>query len=132
MQNYIGDMLTRIRNGQRARLGAVYLHKYTPKICIQILILLRNEGYITGFQYILDNNTKQLKVLLKYNATGEAVVKGIFQVSTPGKGVYLSVNSLWKPKNNFGIFILSTTKGLMVDREARLNNLGGEILCGVY
>ena len=132
MQNFLGDMLTRIRNGQRARLGAIYLHPFTPKLCVQVLVLLRIEGYISGFQYICLNNKIFIKVLLKYNNVGEEVIKSIFQISKPGRRIYLGLNSLWKPKNSFGIFIISTSKGLMVDREARLNNLGGEILCGLY
>ena len=132
MQNFLGDMLTRIRNGQRARLGAIYLHPFTPKLGVQVLVLLRTEGYISGFQYICLNNKIFIKVLLKYNNVGEEVIKSIFQISKPGRRIYLGLNSLWKPKNSFGIFIISTSKGLMVDREARLNNLGGEILCGLY
>jgi len=94
MQNFLGDMLTRIRNGQRARLGAIYLHPYTPKFCVKILTLLRNEGYISGFQYISTNNQISIKVLLKYNALGEEVIKSIFQISKPGRRIYLGLNSL--------------------------------------
>lgn len=134
MQNFIGDMITRIRNGHRARLGAVLLHHSTPKLCIRILEILEKEGYILGFQYQYQLKTKkpQIKVLLKYDSTGVSVIKSIFQVSKPGRRVYISLDSLWKPKNSFGLFIVSTQEGLFIDRDARLKNLGGEVLCAIY
>lgn len=133
MQNFLGDMITRIRNGHRARLGAILLHPSTPKLCVRLLEILRNEGYILGFQYIVNsNNTSQIKVLLKYDATGSSVIQSFFQISKPSRRVYVSLNSLWKPKSSFGLFVISTPIGLMVDREARIRNLGGEVLCGIY
>lgn len=134
MQDFLGDMITRIRNGHRARLGAVLLHPYTPNVCVRLLEILRDEGYILGFQYIHNTKSKkpQIKVLLKYDATGSSVVQAIFQVSKPSRRIYISLNALWKPKTTFGVFIVSTPIGLMVDREARLRNLGGEVLCGIY
>jgi len=133
MQNLLGDMITRIRNGHRARLGAILLHHSTPKLCVRLLEILRNEGYILGFQFIVNSKNKtQIKVLLKYDATGSSVINSFFQVSKPSRRVYVSLNSLWKPKNSFGLFVISTPMGLMVDREARIRNLGGEVLCGIY
>lgn len=133
MQNFLGDMITRIRNGHRARLGAILLHPSTPKLCVRLLEILRDEGYILGFQYIVNENNKpQIKVLLKYDATGSSVIQSFFQISKPSRRVYISLNSLWKPKSSFGLFVISTPMGLMVDREARIRNLGGEVLCGIY
>lgn len=94
MQNFLGDMITRIRNGQRARLGAIYLHYFTPKLCLKILKILKDEGYILGFQYISLNNQLQIKVLLKYNANGVGTIKSIFQISKPGMPLYFSLVSL--------------------------------------
>ena len=134
MQDFLGDMLTRIRNGHRARLGAILLHPFTPKFCERLLEILREEGYIVGFQHIYNSKYKknQIKILLKYDATGTSVIRSIFQVSKPSRRIYISLNSLWKPKSSFGVFIISTPMGLMVDREARIKNLGGEILFGIY
>ena len=95
MQNFLGDMITRIRNGHRARLGAILLHPSIPKLCVRLLEILRDEGYILGFQYIVNGNNKlQIKVLLKYDATGSSVIQSFFQISKPSRRVYVSLNSL--------------------------------------
>jgi small subunit ribosomal protein S8 len=135
MQNFLGDMRTRIINGHRARLGAVFLHPSTPKIYIKILEILREEGYILGFQHevnIYNSNKSQLKVILKYDHSGTPIIRSFFQISKPSRPVYLTLNSFWKPKSTFGLFIISTSAGFMIDREARKRNLGGEVLCGIY
>lgn len=134
MKDFLSDMLTRIRNGQRAGLDAVYMHSHMPRICMDVLDILYEEGYIRGFSEYVDNKTneKKIKVLLKYKNGGSPVIEGIFRVSTPGRRVYLSTKVLWKPKSTSGIFIFSTPQGVMTDRDARLLNLGGEVLCGIY
>ena len=134
MKDYISDMLTRIKNGQRAGLDAVTLHVNMPRICYDILNILYEEGYIKGFseQINSEKNIKQTIVFLKYKYKGAPIIEGLFRVSTPGRRIYLSTKVLWKPKTSSGIFILSTPKGVLVDREARLLNVGGEVLCGVY
>ncbi len=134
MKDFLSDMLTRIRNGQRAGLDAVYMHSHMPRVCMDVLDILYEEGYIRGFSENYDNkkNIKKIKVLLKYKNGGGPVIEGIFRVSTPGRRVYISTKVLWKPKSNVGIFIFSTPQGVMTDREARLLNLGGEVLCGIY
>lgn len=134
MQNFLGDLLTRIRNGQQARLGAILLHPATPQSCIAVLEVLRDEGYIIGFQewYDVRTNRRFLKVILKYSATGAPAIRGIFQVSKPSRRVYASTKALWKPKTTVGIFVLSTPKGILADRDARMFNAGGEILLGIY
>ena len=134
MQDFLGDMITRIKNGYRARLGAVILHPASPQLCLRVLTILVKEGYIRGFsEGSGDSKTGfSVCVFLKYNSTGVPVIQSIFRVSKPTRRVYVSLKTLWKPKGTGGIFILSTTKGLMVDYEARQLNLGGEVLCGVY
>ena len=134
MHNLLGDLITRIYNGQQARLGAILLHTATPKSCILILEILRNEGYIIGFQEWYDYKLKRmyLKVLLKYDHMGLPVIKKIFQISKPTRRVYLSTLVIWKPKATAGLFILSTPKGLLTDKDARLLNVGGELLLGIY
>lgn len=134
MQDFLGDMITRIKNGHRARLGAVVLHPATSQLCLRVLTLLVQEGYIRGFSEISGEVKTGLSVcvFLKYNSSGVPAIQSIFRVSKPTRRVYVSLKSLWKPKSTGGIFILSTAQGLMVDYEARKRNLGGEVLCGVY
>lgn len=134
MKDFLGDMLVRIKNGQKVRLNAVLLHPATPKHCIKVLNVLQEEGYIYGYQEWINPETsiKMIKVLLKYNNTGIPVIKNIFRISTPGRRVYVSTKALWKPKTTAGIFILSTPKGFYTDRDARFFNLGGELVCGIY
>lgn len=134
MQNLLGDLITRIYNGQQARLGAIILHPATPKSCLLVLDLLRDEGYILGYNLWYDPKLKRtfLKVLLKYSAYGAPAIKKIFQISKPTRRIYISTVILWKPKASAGLYILSTPKGLLTDRDARLLNVGGELLLGIY
>jgi ribosomal protein S8 len=92
MQNLLGDLITRIYNGQQARLGAIILHPATPKSCILVLDLLRDEGYILGYNLWYDPKLKRtfLKVLLKYSAYGAPAIKKIFQISKPTRRIYIS------------------------------------------
>lgn len=132
MQNYLADMLIRIKNGQKAQLNAVTLHSSMPKFCVKILEILYQEGFIRGFKiYFNEKNIKIIKVLLKYENSGASVIKNINVISTPGRRVYAPVRSLWTVKNGAGVYILSTPKGVMIDRDARILNLGGEVLCAV-
>lgn len=134
MQNLLGDLIVRIQNGQQARLGAILLHPATPKRLFIILEILRDEGYILDFQEWYDQRTKHtfIKLFLKYNAMGVPSIRKIFQISKPTKRIYISTKALWKPKSTGGLFILSTPKGFLVDRDARLFNVGGELLLGIY
>jgi len=95
MQNYVADMLIRIKNGQKAQLDAVTLHSNMPKFCFKILEILYQEGFIRGFKInYKSNNVKVVKVLLKYENSGASVMKNVTLVSTPGRRVYASVRSL--------------------------------------
>lgn len=137
MSDYIGDMLTRIRNGQKAKLKEVLLHKYTPKKCLEILNILEKEGYIYGWtEWDISEKEKkkksQIKVKLKYSGEGASVIQGIYKISKPGCKVYVSTKALWKQKSGVGIYILSTPIGYLTDRDARQLNVGGELVCGIY
>jgi small subunit ribosomal protein S8 len=134
MTDHISDMLTRIRNGQNAKLAIINLAPTSPKICLQILEVLREEGYIRGFRELYNSETQhtQIQVLLKYGPQGDAAIRSIFRVSTPGRRFYSATRALWQPKGTMGVFVLSTPRGLMTDREARRVNVGGEVLFGVY
>ena len=126
----IGDMLTRIRNGQMRSLNEIDIP--FSNFRLKILEVLKKEGYIIDFY--LDENKDKIKsilVVLKYYE-GEPVIKEIKRVSKPGRRVYSRAISIPKIKNGLGLAILSTSKGVMSDSDAIKNNLGGEIICRVF
>jgi len=126
----IGDMLTRIRNGQMRSLNKINIP--FSNFRLKILEVLKKEGYIIDFN---TNNGKQkikfLSVDLKYYE-GQPVIKEIKRVSKPGRRVYSKATSIPKVLNGLGLAILSTSKGVMSDTDAIKNNLGGEIICKVF
>ena len=126
----IGDMFSRIRNGQMRSLNSVDIP--SSNFRQNILKILKNEGYIKDY-YIekSENNKIKLKINLKY-FEGSPVIKEIKRISKPGRRVYSRANSIPKVMNGLGLAILSTPKGVMSDTEARKNNLGGEVICGVF
>ena len=126
----IGDMFTRIRNGQMRNLNHVNIP--ASKFRSKILEILKTEGYINNFY--LENDKKNLKVIkvnLKYYE-GSPVIKEIKRISKPGRRVYSRATSIPKVMNGLGLAILSTPKGVMSDVEARKNNVGGEVICRVF
>ena len=126
----IGDMFTRIRNGQMRNLNSVNIP--ASKFRSKILEILKTEGYISSFFLeSSENNKKVIKVNLKYYE-GTPVIKEIKRISKPGRRVYSSIKNLQKTYNGLGISILSTPRGVMSDNEAREANVGGEILCTIY
>ncbi len=126
----IGDMFSRIRNGQLRSLNSVVIP--SSNFRKNILKILKDEGYIQDF-YIekLENNRINLKINLKYYE-GDPVIKEIKRISKPGRRVYSRANSIPKVMNGLGLAILSTPKGVMSDTDARKNNLGGEVICRVF
>ena len=125
----IGDMFTRIRNGQMRLKSTIDVP--ASNFRLKILEVLKSEGYITN--YVIEkkeNNKKNLKVDLKYYE-GLPVIKEIKRVSKPGRRIYSSATSIPKIQNGLGLAILSTPKGVMSDNDARKNNIGGEIICKV-
>ena len=130
MSDPLGDMLTRIRNGQRASLPTVV--SPASKLRARVLDVLNREGYIRGYSTRdLGNNLSELSIELKYH-DGEAVIREVKRVSKPGRRVYSSIKDLPAIYNGLGISILSTPQGVMSDSEARLANVGGEVLCRVF
>jgi len=126
----LGDMLTRIRNGQRARMAAV--ESPASKLRCNVLEVLKREGYIRGFsEEEVRPGIRNLKIELKYHE-GEPVIKQIARVSKPGRRVYSRIADLSRVYNGLGIAILSTPRGVMSDNEARTANVGGEVLCRVF
>ncbi len=127
MQDPIADMLTRIRNGQAANKVSVAMP--SAKLKIALAKLLKEEGYITDYA-VADEAKPELEVTLKY-FQGKPVVETIQRVSRPGLRIYKGKNELPKVMGGLGIAIVSTSKGLMTDRAARQNGMGGEVICYV-
>jgi small subunit ribosomal protein S8 len=129
MTDPIGDMLTRIRNGQQIRAGSVL--SPLSAFRVNVLEVLQKEGYIRGFnrENALDGKP-QLRIELKYHE-GEPVIRTISRVSTPGRRVYTGIANLADVCNGLGIAIISTPRGVMSDAEARAANVGGEVICNV-
>lgn len=126
----LGDMLTRIRNGQRAKMSTV--SSPASKLRTNVLEVLKREGYIRGYSSSeVKPGITNLSIELKYNE-GEPVIKQIDRVSTPGRRVYSKIADLPRVFNGLGISILSTPRGVMSDHEARAANVGGEVLCKVF
>ena len=125
----LGDMLTRIRNGQHARKATI--KSPASKLRSNVLEVLKREGYIRDYSAEGIAATAEIQIELKYHE-GEPVIKEIDRVSKPGRRVYSKVADLPRVYNGLGISILSTPQGIMSDNEARAANVGGEILCRVF
>lgn len=130
MTDPLGDLLTRIRNGQRANKATVV--SPASSLRANVLEVLKREGYIRGYSRAeLRPGVAQLSIELKYHE-GQPVIKEIARVSTPGRRVYSKIADLRRVANGLGITILSTPRGVMSDSEARAQNVGGEVLCEVF
>jgi small subunit ribosomal protein S8 len=125
----IADMLTRIRNAVRNRSKTVTC--LNSKVCRGIAAVLRDEGYIDGFDVIEDGRQGQVRIRLKYGPGGESVLHRLQRESKPGRRVYSAVDELPRPLQGLGIAIVSTSKGVLSDRKARTERVGGELLCTV-
>ena len=126
----LGDMLARIKNGQLRKKESVVMP--ASRFRGNVLDVLHREGYIRGFKKIeIENNKNEFEIELKY-VDGEPVIKNISRVSTPGRRVYSKIKDLQRNFDGLGISILSTSKGVLSDNEARTEKVGGEILCKVF
>ncbi len=129
MNDPISDALTRIRNAQAARLDTVDVR--LNKVINAILSILKAEGFISNVLPFKEGATQMAKVELKY-ANGKGVITGIERVSKPGLRIYRGIDNIKPTLNNLGISIVSTSKGIMTDKDARLENVGGEVICRVW
>jgi small subunit ribosomal protein S8 len=130
MSDPMGDMLTRIRNGQQARKSIVVAP--ASRFRSSVLDVLKREGYIRGFSELESRpGISEIKIELKYHE-GDPVIREIKRVSTPGCRVYSKIKDLPRIYNGLGISIISTPRGVMSDAEARAANVGGEVLCRVF
>ena len=125
----IADMLTRIRNAGRT--GKPEVKVRASKICRGVAETLKNEGYINGYDQIDDGKQGLIRVQLKYSEDGDFVITEIKRVSKPGRRVYSNVADLPDVLGGLGITIVSTSKGIMSDRNCRKENIGGELICMV-
>jgi len=130
MSDPLGDMLTRIRNGQRS--GKSKVRAPASKLRANVLEVLKREGYIRDYRTEeVSRGLAEVEIELKYNE-GAPVIQEISRVSRPGRRVYSKIKELPRVYNGLGITILSTPRGVMSDQEARAANVGGEVLCRVF
>ena len=129
MTDPIADMLTRIRNANQAKHASVEMP--ASRLKLEILAVLKNEGFISEYEKVEDGKQGVIKVTLKYN-NKERVFKGLKKISKPGLRVYAKSSELPKVLNGLGVAIISTSNGIMTDREARQKKLGGEVIAFVW
>ncbi len=127
----ISDMFTRIRNAIIAKLDATVMPHSAMKV--EIAKILKSEGFITDYKIIEESSFKKsIEIKVKYTTEGNSVISVLKKVSKPSKRIYVAKKEVPKPLNGFGISIVSTSKGVLSGREARLNNVGGELIGIVY
>lgn len=126
----LSDMLTRIRNGQNARLAVIKAP--ATKLLANVCDVLKREGYIRDYSVAeLEGNKRELSIELKY-FEGQPAIREIKRISTPGRRHYSSIGDLPKFHNGLGIGVISTSRGVVSDFEARKNHVGGEVLCSIF
>jgi len=125
----IADMLTRIRNGIRARLQRVDMP--ASKMKVELARILKQEGYISNFKLAEEDKKKILRVFLRYGADGTSIISTLERVSKPGRRVYVGAREIPKVMGGLGVNILTTPRGLMTGKTARKSGVGGEVLCNI-
>jgi small subunit ribosomal protein S8 len=130
MTDPVADLLTRIRNGVRARLAKVDVP--SSKLKVEIARILKDEGYVSNYKLIEDERQGVLRVYLKYGPGMERIITDLQRVSRPGCRIYCGKDAIPRVYGGLGINILSTSRGLMTGRSAAREGLGGEILCNVW
>ena len=130
MTDPVADMLTRIRNALQAAHEIVNIPSSTLKI--NLANVLKSEGYIKNLRIISDGQHRYIRVFLKFDKNGVPVIEGLKRISKPSCRVYAGYNEIPEVLNGYGVNIVSTSKGIMTDREARKQKVGGEIICAVW
>ncbi len=130
MSDPLADMITRIRNAGMVNFRTVDVPLSSLKV--DVAKVLKDEGYIEDYQIVKDTVQGTMRINLKYGANGEKVVTGLSRVSKPGKRVYVKAGKIPKVMSGLGIAVLSTSKGVITDRQARQLGVGGEVLCNVW
>lgn len=130
MTDPVADLLARIRNGYRARQDKVDVP--ASRLKANIVKVLRDEGFLNGFRLVREEGRAWIKIQLKYDDSGEGVIKGIRRVSRPGLRRYVSSDEVARIRSGAGVAIVSTSKGVMTGQRARTSKVGGEFLCEVW
>jgi small subunit ribosomal protein S8 len=130
MSDPISDMLTRIRNGIIASFDTVDMP--SSRVKVNIARILKSEGFIKNYKIIPDKRQGVLRVFLKFDESGESVIGGLKRISKPSCRVYARSDSIPDVLNGYGVSVLSTSKGVITDRQARKLGVGGEIICTVW
>lgn len=130
MTDPIADMLTRIRNGKLARFSKVDIPASRMKI--GLAKIFKDEGFIKNYKVIKDRKQGILRVFLKYDDDKHCAIHGLERVSKPSRRVYVNATTIPQVLNGLGISVISTSRGLVTDREARKENVGGEVVCAVW
>jgi small subunit ribosomal protein S8 len=126
----IADMLTRIRNAAKAKFNSADVP--ASKLKTELARVLKDEGYIKNYKFIQDGKQGVLRIYLKYGPGQKATIYGIERVSKPSRRVYTKSKDIKPVYNGMGISILSTSRGIMTDKKARQENVGGEVLCNIW
>ena len=130
MTDPIADMLTRIRNGNKAKFEKVDIPLSKEKL--EIAKILKQEGYIKNFKVLSEEKKGTLRVYLKYDAQNRGIINGIKRISRPGLRIYVKSKKILPVLNGFGINIVSTPQGIITDKDAKKLNVGGELICSVW
>jgi len=126
----IADMLTVIRNANRVKKEKVDIP--SSKLKLEIIKILKNEGYIKNFKLIEEGKKSYIRIYLKYTPNGESVIHDLKRVSRPSLRVYKKKNQIPRVYNGYGTSIISTSKGVLTDKKARESNVGGEVICYIW
>jgi len=130
MTDPIADLLTRIRNAQQAGHRTVTAPR--SKLKVEIVKILKNEGFIEGWVENEDDTQGRLKVFLKYDASNRGSIRGLERISTPGRRIYVGRDEIPRVRDGLGLAILTTPRGVLTDRQARKAGIGGEVICHVW
>ncbi|HHU89238.1 MAG: 30S ribosomal protein S8 [Sphaerochaetaceae bacterium] len=127
----VADMLTKIRNASMAKHEKVEVT--TSKLKLQIVKILKNEGYIKNFKKVVNKNgINSIRIFLKYDDDQNPVLHGITRISTPGRRVYSGYRDLPRVYNGYGVVVVSTSSGVITGKKARENKVGGELICSIW
>jgi small subunit ribosomal protein S8 len=130
MTDPIADMLTRIRNASRTKLEKVDIP--SSKLKVEIAKILKDEGYVKNVKLVKDRKQGMIRVYLKYNDEEFATIQGIKRISRPGRRTYVASDSIPRVMGGLGVAILSTPKGIQTGKQAKKDNVGGEVICHVW
>ena len=126
----VADMLTKIRNAALAKFEKVDIP--TSKLKLEIVKILKNEGYVKNFKKVTEGNITFIRIFLKYNEKSMPIIQGLEKISTPGRRVYAGYKKMPRVYNGFGTLIVSTSEGVTTGRKALERKVGGELICSVW